>query len=270
MRGLEEFQDGFARALVSVELPSGLPPDVERVARQPAFSVYRNTVLKGWVDALEANFPAVVRLVGEEWFRAAAAVYARANPPRTVMMVSYGDSFAAFLETFEPAAELPYLPAVARLDRLWTEAHVAADAPVLDAGTFAAMAPEALAATVGVLHPSARIAWCGHTAPSIWLDARGLTPEVHEIAFEARGEGVLLVRAGGPVETLKLTAGGFAFLDASARGLTLAEACGAALAEEPSLDLASLTAALIEVGAFSVPRASENSAAERDEPCRQA
>ena len=36
------------------------------LAAQPAFAVYRNTVMKGCVDALEANFPTVARLVGEE------------------------------------------------------------------------------------------------------------------------------------------------------------------------------------------------------------
>ena len=43
------------------------------------------------------------------------------------MLVDYGEEFPDFLATFEPAAELPYLSDVARLDRFWTQAHVAAD-----------------------------------------------------------------------------------------------------------------------------------------------
>jgi hypothetical protein len=44
------------------------------------FKVYRNTVLKGCVDALAANFPTVLRLVGEDWFRAAALIHVCAEP----------------------------------------------------------------------------------------------------------------------------------------------------------------------------------------------
>ena len=33
---------------------------------QPAFAVYRNTVMKACIDALQANYPAVTRLVSEE------------------------------------------------------------------------------------------------------------------------------------------------------------------------------------------------------------
>jgi hypothetical protein len=82
---LARFQDRLVRTLLNPELPA-----------PPAFAVYRNTVMKGCIDALQANYPAVARLVGEEWFRAAAAVYARANPPRVPMLAEYGEGFASF------------------------------------------------------------------------------------------------------------------------------------------------------------------------------
>lgn len=100
---LASFQDAFAAALLAPEAgPSGL-------AAQPGFAVHRNTVLKACIDALQANFPSVARLVGDEWFRAAAAVYARANLPRQPALLDYGENFAAFLARFPPAAELTYL-----------------------------------------------------------------------------------------------------------------------------------------------------------------
>ena len=130
---LARFQDDFARALLDPAQPA-----------PPAFAVYRNTVMKGCIDALQANYPAVAKLVGEEWFRAAAAVYVRDHLPRTPMLLEYGAGFADFLARFEPAAELPYLPAVARLDRFWTEAHAAADEPPLDARALAGAGPGTL------------------------------------------------------------------------------------------------------------------------------
>ncbi len=130
---LQRFQDEFARALLVEDCAAaGIAPEIARLAAQPAFAVYRNTVMKGCIDALQANYPSIARLVGEEWFRAAAALYARSNLPRHPTLADYGADFVGFLAAFAPAADLPYLPGVARLDRFWTEAHTAHDEPPLD------------------------------------------------------------------------------------------------------------------------------------------
>ncbi len=121
---LTTFQDGFAAALLP---PPGTAPAhpawLDALLAQLGFAVYRNTVFKGCIDALQASYPTVCALVGEEWFRAAAGVFAHAQPPHDGLLMAYGAGFAAFLDGFGPAASLPYLGAVARLDRCWTEAH---------------------------------------------------------------------------------------------------------------------------------------------------
>ena len=94
------------------------------ITRHPAFAVYRNTVLKGCVDALQANYPAVARLVGDDWFQSAATLYARTHPPVDGRLVLYGADFADFLARMEATHQLPYLTPVARLDRMWTLSHV--------------------------------------------------------------------------------------------------------------------------------------------------
>lgn len=75
----------------------------------------------------------MTRLVGEEWFRAAAAAFVARERPNTPSLQAYGATFAAFLADFAPAAERPYLAGVARLEGFWIESHGAVDAPVLDA-----------------------------------------------------------------------------------------------------------------------------------------
>ena len=125
---LARFQSSFAEALFNPA--SDVPGLASGLRSQPAFAVYRNTVMKACVDALEANFPSVARLVGSEWFRAAAAIYVGRHPPPDARLLRYGDGFAEFLDTFEPAAELPYLAGVARLDRCWTQVHAAEDAAI--------------------------------------------------------------------------------------------------------------------------------------------
>jgi hypothetical protein len=206
---LARFQDRFVRTLLAPELPA-----------PSAFAVYRNTAMKGCIDALQANFPAVARLVGEEWFRAAAAVYARANPPRVPMLVEYGAGFPAFLESFAPAAELPYLPAVAKLDRFWTEAHIAPDEPHLGRWSGSPLRP----------HAAARWAWFALPAYTIWSRNREERRELGDI--EWRAEGALITRPRDAVQWIGLDAVEYALLEGTTQGSPL------------------IIARLIEAGAF--------------------
>lgn len=248
---LEQFQDEFARALLADDrAAAGLATEVANLAAQPAFAVYRNTVMKGCIDALQANYPSIARLVGDEWFRAAAAIYARANLPRHGTLAGYGADFADFLAAFGPAAELPYLAGVARLDRFWTEAHIARDESPLGAAAVAQLAPGELARTVLRPHPSARWAWFG-AQPIVTIWRRNRNPEGAEDGeIEWRGEGVLLVRPRAEVTHVTIDEATCAFLGACAAGRTLAGAAAAALAIRADTDLAGLMARLLDADAF--------------------
>ncbi len=253
MSALSEFQNSFAQALMAPSIRGDIAPEnIDAMAAQPGFSVYRNTVLKGCMDALQANYPAVARFTGEEWFRAAAAIHVRETPPDDPALVRYGASFAAFLARFEPARELPCLPDVARLDRLWTESHIARDETTLDAALIARLSPEKLATAVLYPHAAARRAWFAD-APvfSIWSRNRGNDLDVVDTwQPEWKGEGVLLTRMHSAVEWIALDAAGCAFLDRCANGGTLAEAARDALAAQHGADLQQLMAALLHAGAF--------------------
>jgi hypothetical protein len=244
---LAQFQGAFAAALFA---PQDIAdPVVRQLAAQPAFAVYRNTVMKGCIDALEANFPAVARLVGSEWFRAAAALHVAAEPPCDGRLLNYGSGFAGFLQGFEPAAELPYLPGVARLDALWREAHAAQDAPVLDAAWLARCAPELLATMVLAPHPAARWAWFDEQPVySIWARNRRTAGDEEELVWQA--EGALLTRPADTVAWRAIPQAGCAFLDACAAGLPLADAAERALAVDADADLATLLESLLRAGAF--------------------
>lgn len=244
---LGQFQDAFAHALFT----SDAPPSGELAAlvAQPAFAVYRNTVLKGCIDALLANYPAVARLTGEDWLRAAAAIHARAAPPASPMLFDYGADFAGFLAGFAPAAELPYLPDVARLDRLWTEAHTAASEDAVDPAAVARLSPEALASAV--LHPHAAARWRWFASGPIYtIWSRNRDCAASDAALDWKSEGALLVRPRDAVEWLALDPAGCAFLDACAGGKPLGEAAAAALAVQPHADLRALMSNLLGAGAF--------------------
>jgi len=253
--GLRGFQDGFARALAASDTASMPGAEIDPIARlisQPGFSVYRNTVMKGCIDALQANYPAVSRLVGDEWFRAAAAIFVRENLPQQPTLLEYGDGFAAFLADFGPAAELPYLAGVGLLDRYWTEAHLSRDEVPLEAAAIAGLDGLQLAGAVLTPHASAR--WMffpgDKTIPAIWRRSREPDATRDAPAIEWPAGGVLIVRPHDAVETLELDAAGCAFLDACARGCPLSDAAAASLETQPGADLSLLMARLLGGGAF--------------------
>ena len=174
-----------------------------RLTAQPGFAVYRNTVLKGCIDALPANYPAVLRLVGEEWFRAAAAIYVREHLPRQPMLFDYGEGLAGFWPSSNRRRELPYLAAVAQLDRLWSEAHFAPDeapldAAARDAGAGATGEHDAAAPCLGALGSGSTRCRSAPSGSAIGPPTTGAMRFDGDIDWQ--GEGVLMTRPLGPVE----------------------------------------------------------------------
>jgi hypothetical protein len=215
---LADFQRDFAAALLDPDDDAASRPQALRaLVAQPGFAVYRNTVAHACIEALRANFPVVRELVGDAWFDAAATAFHRRQPPGDGRLAVYGEGFPGFLVGYAPAADLPYLQGVARFDRLWCEAHVAADAPPLDVAAFAGLDAAALAAARLVPHVAAR--WAGTDAVpsfSIWRRLRDRSPL--GAPLEWRGDGGLLSRPGDAVDWIEVDAGAIAFLDACAAG----------------------------------------------------
>lgn len=249
LSALGNFQAAFARALLAEPGEATTHPGVRELAAQPAFRIYRNTFLKACIDALAANYPAVARLVGEQWFRAAAAVYVRRMPPTDPLLVAYGREFAEFLGEFGPAGDYPYLAGVARLDRSWTEAHIACAQRPLAASALAGCTPDELAALVLQPLPSARWHWFEH-APIFTIWSRNRSDEALDAPLDWHAEGALLLRPEGSVQWLPLDAGGCAFLDACARGRTLAQAAAAAMEVDAACDVTRLLGNLLGAGVF--------------------
>ena len=164
-------QRHFAEAVLAAEplCPPGL---MAWNGSDPArrFAVYRNNVMVSLIDALADSYPVTQDLVGEEFFRAMARLFVRTQPPRSPVLALYGAGLAEFIEGFAPAAALPYLADVARLEMLRVQAWHAADAVPLGLADFAALLENApaLAATGFDLHPSLAVLRSAHAVVSLW------------------------------------------------------------------------------------------------------
>lgn len=239
----------FAAALMDPAQP--LPPGLRTWSGcDPTrrLDVHRNNVVVSLVDALAISFPVTQALVGVDFFRAMARVYVGASPPVSRIMAEYGNTFADFIAHFPPAAGLPYLSDVARLEYLRVVAYHAADATPLAADAFHRLLddPGQLLGLQFELHPAARWLRSAQAVFSLWA-AHQDGADLHGIDISV-GEAALVVRPADEVQVLWLPPGGVELLDALSTGASLTEAIGWITATGVEFDLPRLLAGLIENG----------------------
>ncbi|GAB4215385.1 MAG: DNA-binding domain-containing protein [Rhodoferax sp.] len=239
-------QTAFALPLLNPELP---PPSGLSTCNgsDPAlrYAVYRNNVTVSLIDALADTFGVVQQLVGEDFFRAMARVYAQANPPQSRIMAFYGQGFADFIVAFPPAAPTPYLADVARLEMAYVQAYHAADATALNTADLqAAMAEPAQLETLRLtLHPSAHVLSAPYAVVSIWAAHQGEHPP--EALAADTPENALVFRHGLSVHIQTIPDGSAHFLTALQRGVTLLQAADEAADTDANFDLTQTLALLL-------------------------
>jgi hypothetical protein len=229
-----------------------------RLAPLQRLAVHANHYRLTLLEALASTFSATRGLVGPQAFAFAARRFACERPPRDPRLWTYGAGFSGFLATLPEARELPWLPAVARLEWAMNLAFHAPDAPALDPAELAALPPAELGGARLVLHPSCGLVASRHSVLALWRAARGESAEVDPAAG---GDLVLVFRLDGEAALRPLAPPEFRWLAALRAGRSAARALRAA---GPGFDPAPLLAELLACGALS--RVRLNPANERLEP----
>jgi len=211
------------------------------------FNVHRNNMMVSLIEALAETFPVTQALVGEEFFRAMARAFVARSPPTSRLIFEYGKNLPDFIASFSPAATLPYLPDVARLEYLRVEACHAANAAPLDADVFRHLlaAPECLLSVRVRLHPACRVLRSKHAVFSIWAAHQG-EAMLESVASDVP-EDTLVFRPAHQVRVLALPPGGANFIGVLANNGTLAEAAAEA-GLDPGFDLVANLGGLIANG----------------------
>ena len=231
-------QSAFAAALLdpSAAIPAGVVDPHGRPAPK-RFSVYRNNVASSLTRAMEASFPVIRKLVGDPFFAAMAVEFALAHPPKSQMLMQYGDDFAGFLGSFPPVAHLGYLPDVARLEQAIRTSYHAADATPMPADALATLPEADLLASRLILAPSLQLIRSRWPVCTIWRANMEGGP-----APVATAEDVIVLRPEFDPRPHVLPPGGAGFIQAIMAGKSFVDALGGA---DPSLDLAALLTLLL-------------------------
>ena len=224
-------------------MPDGLTSKASKHDKR--FAVYRNNIASSLTDALSVGFPVVQRLVGEKFFRAMAGSYMRRHPPKSPVLMFFGEALPEFLEGFEPAASLPYLPDVARLEIAIRESYHAEDSRPIDRVEATSVPSGALESATIKLAPSLRCLRSKYPLFQIWrLNTSGDPIESHD------PEDVMVARRQFDPVPERFPKGGYEFVSALARGETLSSACDTALQASDEFDLNEILVRLLDAKAI--------------------
>lgn len=212
------------------------------------YAVYRNNVTVGLIRALEANFPVVRRLLGEQYFAGFAREFAQMHPPESPLMFQYGAHFPAALQKAEDLANYPYLSDVALLEILWRESYHAADVTPLAGDVLASMDPDVLFSSCFVTHPATRLIQSRFAIHDIFS---ANTSEGEGQRFDpARPQYILITRPTYDVMARVLLPEQFTFFQALKTGENLGQALDRAADINPDFDLPGGLSILLQSGAF--------------------
>ncbi len=237
MLPLHELQRDFCRAV------TGNPPEALRslicedgLNPSARLFIYRNSVLTRLTDTLAAVYPVVCELVDRRFFTYAADAFVRQHLPVQTCLVDYGADFASFLISFPPAAELVYLPDIARLE--WSIHRVlhAESPPPISIGALAEVEGDPGRVRLRIT-PSTQFVASSYPIDEIWAAHQG-SRSFTGVSFS--GVGVRLqVDCRNGLRLVELDAATWEFRACLANGETLSDAITAATSVSAHFDLVS-------------------------------
>jgi hypothetical protein len=251
MPSLRELQQAFAHAVFAAPgdtatfVVGGQALAAERIA------IYRNTIFANYRNALSATFHVVKRLAGAPLFNAAVGAFVRAHPSVCGDLNVYGNGFGDFLSGYAPAADLPYLADIARLEWAIDEAQRAPDAeraPDAVLAAFSVVAPDRLPALRLQLEPSCRFVTSPYPILRIWNVNQSGDVSDARVAIDEGADALLIRRDAHGVSLERLAAGEHAWLVALQSGATLGTAIDAAQSAEATFDLGAVLRTHIAAG----------------------
>ncbi|SFS15064.1 Putative DNA-binding domain-containing protein [Yoonia litorea] len=236
-------QTAFRHAMLdpAATVPHGIiNPDGAPATKR--FDVYRNNVAVSLSDALEAAFPVMSKLLGDEFFRAMAGVYLRTHPPKSPLMMFYGEAMPQFIGRFQPTKKFRYLPDIARMELAMRQAYHAEDATPVAPEALGAIAADALMSVRLGIAPAVQTVMSDFPIHAIYranVEADAPKPVMQP-------QSVVITRAGFDPQYHLINAAGAACVETLKKGQSLGQALAAG---DDTLDLGAVLGLLLAQGA---------------------
>jgi len=207
--------------------------------------LYRNNLVISLTEALSAVYPVVQRLVGADFFRVACREYIPQHPPRQASLHEFGKDFAAFIQTYEPAASLAYLADIAALEWAWHQAYHAAEADRLDTKSLQQLPADMHGELRFTLHPAVRLLKSDYPVQRIWQVNQDNFNDDGNVSLDEGGVYILIIRPQLEVLIQAIPCAEWEFLSSLEQGCALDQAVKAAGRIDAEFDLASVLRARV-------------------------
>lgn len=191
--------------------------------------IYRNNFLIGLGEALKANFPVTLQMLGKDFFNQAARAFILKSPPERPCLFEYGAGFADYLDTLSELAQLPYVAEMARFEFARIAAYHAPVEKLLSEVEVARIAPEALADLPIRLARHAQLLSQRFPIAALWQAHQAAEPDLSAIDMGARPHSLLICRPERLLSVQEIDADTLRFLTGARQPTKLAlavEACG--------------------------------------------
>lgn len=251
MPTLPEIQTAFAAALLggnTEAMTAALVAD--HPGARERLRIYQNHFTLTLIEALNATFPVIRRLVGDDFFAAAARAFVLETPPAGPCLFEYGREFPDHIAALPASATLVYLRDVGRLEWAINVAYHAPDGQFIEAPAFEEMPPQRVLDTGFAFHPSCRLISSCFPIDRIWQVNQAETDDIELVDLRTGGVRLLVHRQGGEVGWRKFTRSEFAFLRTLSFGGSLGDAAEVARRLGGEINAATLLAACLEGGLF--------------------
>ena len=212
------------------------------------FNIYRNNRAGSLIAALQDTYPVLNRLLGNDFFHAAARQFIDQHPPSGPILSEYGDGFGHFIQQFPNTANYPYLEDIAQLEWERLRSYHAADELTLGAEDLQSIEPAQLLASQLTPHSAVAVIKSKWAIGSLWANSQTDTMKQLDLS---QAEIVLISRPQWNVQLKLLSTESAMFMQLLTNGLSIEEAATQCLSKHVGFDTGSHLQGLMAAGAFS-------------------